>query len=80
MDAKKVPKRSPRRSQDDAKKEKKKEVKLREVKSAKKGVEVKEWEVVTRPLGEEGETKTAPRGTKTAPKRPNTSMTAPRPP
>ena len=51
MDDKKAPKRSPRGSQDDAKKEKKKEVKLREVKSAKEGVEVKEWEVVTRPLG-----------------------------
>ena len=52
MGAKKAPKGSPRGSQDDAKKEKKNEVKLREVKSAKEGVEVKEWEVVTRPLGE----------------------------
>ena len=45
-------KTSPRGSQDGAKKEKKNEVKLREVKSAKTGIEVKEWQVVTRPLGE----------------------------
>ena len=52
MGAKKAPKGSPRGSQDGAKKEKKNEVKLREVKSAKKRMKVKEWQVVTRPLGE----------------------------
>ena len=54
MGTKKAPKGSPRGSQDDAKKEKKNEVKLREVKSAKEGVKGKEWQVVTRPLGEKG--------------------------
>ena len=41
MGAKKPPKGSPRESQDRAKKEKKNEVKLREARNAKKGVEVK---------------------------------------
>ena len=59
MEPKREPKWRPGGRQDGAKKEKKKEVKLREVKSAKEGVKVKQWQVVTRPLGEEGETRTA---------------------
>ena len=57
MGAKKAPKGSPRGSQDDAKKDKKNEVKLREVKSAKEGVRHNWPGLVTRPLGEEGGTK-----------------------
>ena len=52
LGAQKEPKWSPRGSQNGAKKEKKNEVKLREVKGAKKRIRVKEWQVVTRPLGE----------------------------
>ena len=52
MGVQKAPKGSPRGSQNSAKKEKNNEVKLREVKGAKKGMKVKEWQVVTRPLGE----------------------------
>ena len=52
METKREPKWSPRGSQDGARKEKKSEVGLREVKSDKKGVKVKEWQVVTRPPGE----------------------------
>ena len=52
MGAQKGPKWSPKASQDGAKKEKKNEVKLREVKGAKKRMKVKSWPAPTRPLGE----------------------------
>ena len=49
---KREPKWSPRGSQNGVKKEMENEVKLREVKSAKEGVEVKRPGLVTRPLGD----------------------------
>ena len=52
MEPKREPKWSPKASQDGTKKEKKSEVNLTEIRNAKKGVKVKEWQVVTRPLGE----------------------------
>ena len=54
MGAQKAPKWNPRGGQDGSKKEKKNEVKLSRVKGGKRGIRVKEWQVVTRPLGEKG--------------------------
>ena len=59
MEPKREPKWSPKASQDGTKKEKKSEVKLRELSEAlgaKKRNEVSSGQLVTRPLGEEGET------------------------
>ena len=53
-------------------------MKFREVKGAKKRIEGKDWDVVTRPLEEEGETKIAPSPPKTPKTTPSRPKTVPR--